>query len=79
MYKVKPIAYDINTQFGCIDGFKMTTKNLTMKDIKLIFEKILKEHEVSIFQNNQEMFHKREETILALISGKKLISEPMSR
>ena len=50
-----------------------------MKDIKLIFEKILKEYEVSIFQKNEEMFHKREETILALISGKKLISEPMSR
>ena len=69
MYKVKRIAYDINTQFGCIDGFKMTTKNLTMEDIKVIFKKILKEHEGSIFQKNQEMFHKREEAILALISG----------
>ena len=58
-----------NTQFGCIDGFKMTTKNLTMEDIKVIFEKILKEHETSIVQENLEMFNKQVQTILALISG----------
>ena len=61
--------YDINTQIGCIDSFEMTKKNLTMEDIKVIFEKILKEHEVSIVQKNQEMFHKQEQFILALISG----------
>ena len=42
---------DINTQFRRIDGFEMTTKNLTMGDIKVIFEKILKEHEASIVQD----------------------------
>ena len=47
----------------------MTTKNLTMEDIKVIFEKMLKEHEASIVQKNQEMFHKQEQSILALISG----------
>ena len=42
---------DINTQFRRIDGFEMTTKNLTMGDIKVIFEKMLKEHEASIVQD----------------------------
>ena len=40
-----------------------------MGDIKVTFEKMLKEHEVSIVQKNQEMFHKQEQSILALISG----------
>ena len=48
----------MNTQTGCIDSFEMMTKNLTMEDIKVIFEKMLKEHEASIVQKNQEMFHK---------------------
>ena len=43
-------------------------KNLTMEDIKVILEKMLKEHEGSIVQKNQEMFHKQEQSILALIS-----------
>ena len=60
---------DINTQIGCIDSFEMTTKNLTMENIKVIFEKMLKENEASIVQKNQEMFHKKEQSILALISG----------
>ena len=38
----------------------MTTKNLTMEYIKVIFEKMLKEHEATIFQKNQEMFRKQE-------------------
>ena len=59
---------DINTQIGCIDSFEMTTNNLTMKNIKVIFEKMLKEHQASIVQKNQEMFHKQEQSILALIS-----------
>ena len=46
----------------------MTTKNLTMEDIKVLFEKMLKEHEASIVQKIQEMFHKQEQSILALIS-----------
>ena len=60
---------DINTQFGYIDSFQMTTKNIMMGDIKVTFEKMLKEHEASIVQKNQEMFHKQEQSILALISG----------
>ena len=40
-----------------------------MEDIKVIFEKMLKEHEASIVQKNQEMFHKQEQSIVALISG----------
>ena len=60
---------DINTQIGCIDSFEMTKKNLTMEDIELIFENMLKEHDASIFQKNQEMFHKQEQSSLALISG----------
>ena len=60
---------DINTQIGCIDSFEMTTKNFTMEDIKVIFENMLKKHEVSIVQKNPEMFHKQEQSILALISG----------
>ena len=40
-----------------------------MEDIKGIFEKMLNEHEASIVQKNQEMFHKQEQSILALISG----------
>ena len=51
---------DINTQIGCIDSFELTTKNITMEDIKGIFEKVLKEHQASIVQKNQEMFHKQE-------------------
>ena len=47
----------------------MTTKNLTMENIKVIFKKMLKEREVSIVQKDQEMFHKQEQSILALISG----------
>ena len=60
----------MNTQTGCIDSFEMMTKNLTMEDIKVIFEKMLKEHEASIVQKNQEMFHKQEQSVLELISGK---------
>ena len=41
---------DTNTQFGYIDGFEMTTKILTMEDIKIIFEKMLREHEASVVQ-----------------------------
>ena len=59
----------LNNQIGCIDSLEMTTKNLTMEDIKVTFEKMLKEHEASIVQKNQEMFHKQEQSILALISG----------
>ena len=44
-------------------------KNLTMDDIKVILEKMIKEHEESIVEKNQEMFHKQEQSILALISG----------
>ena len=40
-----------------------------MEDIKVIFEKMLKEHEASIVPKNQEMFHKQEQSIVALISG----------
>ena len=69
LYKVKRIVNDINIHIGCIDSFEMTTKNLTMEDIKVIFKKMLKEHEASIVQKNQEMFHKQEQFILALISG----------
>ena len=43
----------------------MTTKNLTIEDIKVIFEKMLKEHETSIVQKNQQMFYKQEQSILA--------------
>ena len=38
-----------------------------MNDIKIIFEKMLKEHEASIVEQNQEMFHKQAQPILALI------------
>ena len=41
---------DTYTQFGYIDGFEMTTKILTMEDIKIIFEKMLREHEASVVQ-----------------------------
>ena len=47
----------------------MTTKNLTTEDIKVIFEKMLKKHEASIVQKNQEMFHRQEQSIPVLISG----------
>ena len=60
---------DINTQFGCIDGFKMPTKNVTMEDIEVIFQKFLKEHVASIVQKNQKMFYKHEQSIQALKSG----------
>ena len=68
LYKVRKIVNDINAKFGCIDGFKMMTKNLTIEGIKVIFEKMLKEHNASIVQKNQGMFHKQEHSILALIS-----------
>ena len=42
MYKVIRIVNDINSQIGWIDSFEMTTKNITVKDINIIFEK---EHE----------------------------------
>ena len=67
---------DVNTQFGCIGGFKMTTKCLTREDIKVIFEKVLKEYEASIVQKNEEMLQKQEQSVLALISR---IDEPTSR
>ena len=57
-----------STQIGCIDSFEMTKKNLMMEDIKLTFEKILKEHQASIAQKNQEMFQKQEQSILRVIS-----------
>ena len=41
---------DTYTQFGYIDGFETTTKILTMEDIKIIFEKMLREHEASVVQ-----------------------------
>ena len=40
-----------------------------MEDIKVIFEKIQRQHKASILQKNQEMFYKQEQSILALISG----------
>ena len=40
-----------------------------MEDTKVIFQKMLKEHEASIGQKNQEFFYKQENSILALISG----------
>ena len=40
-----------------------------MEDIKVIFQKILKEHVASIVQKNQEMFYKHEQSIQALKSG----------
>ena len=57
---------DIITQIGCIDSSEMTTKNLTMEGIKVIFEKMLKEHEASVVQKNQEMFHKQDQPILEI-------------
>ena len=39
-----------------------------MEDIKLTFEKMLKEHQASIAQKNQEMFQKQEQSILRVIS-----------
>ena len=57
---------DINTQIGCIESFETTMKNLTMEDIKVIFEKMLKEHEASIVQKNQEMFHMQEQSLITL-------------
>ena len=66
---IKRIVNDINSQIGCVSSFEMTTKNLTMENIKVIFEKMLKKHESSIVQKNQEMFQKQEHSILALTSG----------
>ena len=40
-----------------------------MEDIKVIFEKMLRQHEASIVQKNQEMFYNQKQSILALISG----------
>ena len=68
-YTIKKIVNDINTQNGCRDGFEMKTRYLKMEDIKVIFKKMLKEHELSIVQNDQEMFHKQEQSTPALISG----------
>ena len=68
MYKVKRIVNNTSTQIGCIDSFEMTKKNLMMEDIKLTFEKMLKEHQASIAQKNQEMFQKQEQSILRVIS-----------
>ena len=48
--------------------FEMTNKNLTMENITVIFEMMLKEHETSIVQKNKKMFRKQEQSILALIS-----------
>ena len=48
MCKVKKIVNGINIQTGCIDGFEMATKNLTIEEIADIFEKTLKEREASI-------------------------------
>ena len=45
-----------------------------MEDIKVIFEKMLKEHEASIVQKNQEMLHKQEQSILTLICGNKSLT-----
>ena len=59
---------DTSTQIDCIDSFEMTKKNLMMEDIKLTFEKMLKEHQASIAQKNQEMFQKQEQSILRVIS-----------
>ena len=69
LYKVIRIVNDINPQIGWIDSFEMTTKNITVKDITIIFEKMLKEHEASVVQKNQEMLHKQDQSILALMSG----------
>ena len=69
LHKVKRMVNERNTQIGCIDSFEMMTKNLRMEDIKVISEKMLKENEASIVQKNQEMVHKQEHSILALISG----------
>ena len=63
MYNIKRILNFINTQIGCRDNFEVTTKTLTMEDIKVICEKVLKEHKMSITQKNQEMFHKQEQFI----------------
>ena len=47
----------------------MSTKNLTMDDINLIFGKMLKEqHKTAVVQKYQEMFHKQEQSILDLIT-----------
>ena len=45
-YTIKKIVNDINTQNGCRDGFEMKTRYLKMEDIKVIFKKMLKEHEL---------------------------------
>ena len=48
---------------------EMSTKNLTMDDINLIFGKMLKEqHKTAAVQKYQEMFHKQEQSILDLIT-----------
>ena len=47
-----------------------------MGDIKVIFEKMLKEH-VSIVQKNQEMFHKQEQSIQRLDNLSKDINESL--
>lgn len=44
----KRIATGVNTHIGCIEGFEMTTKTLAMEGITVIFEEMLKEHEVTI-------------------------------
>ena len=47
---------EINTQTGCIGDFEIINKKLTLEDVTVIFQKMLKEHEASIIQKNQEMF-----------------------
>ena len=54
----------------------MMTKNLTMEGINVIFEKMLEKHKASMVQKNQEMFHKLKQSILALMTGSKLINKP---
>ena len=76
LYKVKKKINDINTQISCIDRFERTTKNLTMEDIKVIFEKMLKEHEESVVQKSQEMFQKQAQFILVLISENNSLTKP---
>ena len=64
----------IKTQVGCTDSFEIATKTITMEDIKVIFKKMLNEHEPLIVQKNLEMFHNQEQSILALISGNNLLT-----
>ena len=47
-----------------------------MEDIKVIFEKMLKEHEESVVQKSQEMFQKQAQFILVLISENNSLTKP---